>query len=121
MDATQFAELVRAKLEEVGQTPYRAAVSHRLPRDAFRYVLSGRTPRFDRVAQICDALGLELYVGPPRLNLLSGAATTGVMPIAPVARATRELVRLVCEAGEDPIPDDLWPVLIERRRSKEGK
>jgi phage repressor protein C with HTH and peptisase S24 domain len=37
-----------------------------LPGNAIRYALEGRATKSQRLAEICDALGLELYVGPPR-------------------------------------------------------
>ena len=119
MDPAEFARIVRSRLEEIGQSPYRAAVSHRLPRDSIRYVLSGRMPRLDRVAQICDALGLEFYVGPQRPIPQTDTLPSGVVPAASLVQLTHELVRLVTEAGGDPIPDDLWPLLLERRRAQE--
>ena len=61
-----FAEAVRRRLAERGQSQYRAAVNSGLPQDAIRSVLNGHVPRLNRVEQICGALGLELYVGPPR-------------------------------------------------------
>ena len=121
MDPAEFARIVRSRLEEIGQSPYRAAVSHRLPRDAIRYVLSGRMPRLDRVAQICDALGLEFYVGPPRPASETGPGPGTDVPASSLVRPTQELVRLVYEAGYDPIPNDLWPDLLERYQAKETK
>ena len=61
-----FAEAVRRRLAERGQSQYRAAINSGLPQDAIRSVLNGHVPRLSRVEQICRALGLELYVGPPR-------------------------------------------------------
>ena len=61
-----FAEAVRRRLAERGQSQYRAAVNSGLPQDAIRSVLNGHVPRLNRVEQICRALGLELYIGPPR-------------------------------------------------------
>ena len=60
------AEAVRRRLAERGQSQYRAAVNSGLPQDAIRSVLNGHVPRLNRVEQICRALGLELYIGPPR-------------------------------------------------------
>lgn len=120
MDPAEFARIVRARLEEIGQSPYRAAVSHKLPRDAIRYVLSGRMPRLDRVTQICEALGLELYVGPPRPPPQAPMPPRAAVPASRLVHPTQELVRLVFEAGHDPIPDDLWPQLLERYQDKES-
>ena len=119
MDPAEFANIVRSRLAETGQSPYRAAVAHRLPRDAVRYVLSGRIPRLDRVVQICEALGLELHVGLPGRTPPPGTLPDGAVPASALVGPARELVRLVCEAGGDPIPEDLWPVLLERRRESD--
>ena len=114
MDPAEFARIVRSRLAEIGLSPYRAAVSHRLPRDAFRYAIAGRMPRLDRVAQICDALGLELYVGPPRAVPPPGDVPSGMVPASELLPLTHGLVRLVHEAGDDPIPEDLRTDLLER-------
>ncbi len=66
MATIDFAEAVRRRLAERGQSQYRAAVNSGLPQDAIRSVLNGHVPRLNRVEQICRALGLELYIGPPR-------------------------------------------------------
>ncbi|MCY3843298.1 MAG: helix-turn-helix transcriptional regulator [Acidobacteria bacterium] len=66
MTTIDVAEAVRRRLAERGQSQYRAAVNSGLPQDAIRSVLNGHVPRLNRVEQICRALGLELYIGPPR-------------------------------------------------------
>ena len=66
MATIDFAEAVRRRLAERGQSQYRAAINSGLPQDAIRSVLKGHVPRLNRVEQICRALGLELYIGPPR-------------------------------------------------------
>ena len=82
-------------------------------------------PRLDRVAEICDALGLEFYVGPPRTDSGDPRTDTGgtaskerVLPKASLRdmeTGVRALSRVIVDVGGDPIPDDLWPVLAERR------
>ena len=64
--AVDFAEAVRRRLAERGQSQYRAALNSGLPQDAIRSVLNEHVPRLSRVEQICSSLGLELYIGPPR-------------------------------------------------------
>lgn len=61
-----FADVVRRRLAETRLSQHRAAVDGGLPQDAIRSVLNGHSPSFQRLEQICDALDLELYVGPPR-------------------------------------------------------
>ena len=59
-----FAEVIRRRLAEKGQSKYRAAINSGLPQDAIRSVLKGHVPRLNRVEQICRALDLELYIRP---------------------------------------------------------
>lgn len=66
MAGVDFAATVRRRLVEKRQSKHRAAVDSGLPQDAIRSVLKGHRPRLDRVEEICDALGLELYIGPRR-------------------------------------------------------
>ena len=66
MDAAEVREAVSAELKRRNLNAYRAAIESGLPQDAIRTFLDGREPRLGRTAEICHALGLELYVGPPR-------------------------------------------------------
>ena len=66
MKVPGLKDLVDRRLKELGENKYQAAARAGLPPDAIRYVLDGRKPSLDRVKEICDALGLELYVGSPR-------------------------------------------------------
>ena len=62
----EFRALIEKVLRARGVSAIRAARSANLNRDAIRSVLRGRSPSFERTAQICDALGLELHIGLPR-------------------------------------------------------
>lgn len=66
MDVRDLPAIVRRELQRRGTNPFRAAVEARLPGNAIRYVLEGREPKVGRMAEVCDALGLEFYIGPPR-------------------------------------------------------
>ena len=102
------------------------AIRAGLPRDAISRVLRGHEPRFTRIAEICDALDLEFYIGPPR------DAPAAPAPAAPaqdettqgpgtlaypleVARSLQrsawDIVRLAVGAGRNPIPRELWPII----------
>ena len=61
--------MVRRALGARGTTAFRAAREAGLPDNAIRYLLDGRDSSISRLAQICDALGLEFYVGRPRTDL----------------------------------------------------
>jgi len=62
----QFAQILDDHLKQIGLTPITAAEKFGLNRDAIRSVMRGRTPSIERVYEICDAVGLECYIGPPR-------------------------------------------------------
>ena len=86
-----------------------------------------QAPSVDRAAEICAALGLTLSIGPPgdsraegeddeagALSELTGTEWVGALPAAPPAvpilgleGPVRALVRLVTDAGGDPIPAEL--------------
>ena len=57
---------VQQELDRRGVKPFRAAINFGLPENAIRYFLEGRNSKVSRLVEICQALDLELYVGPPR-------------------------------------------------------
>ncbi|MDE0348401.1 MAG: hypothetical protein OXM56_01645 [Gammaproteobacteria bacterium] len=61
-----FRAIVEKQLARRGTSAIRAALGAGLTRDAIRSVLRGRSPSVDRAAEICEALDLEFYIGPPR-------------------------------------------------------
>ena len=74
--------------------------------------------------ELVDALGLEFYIGPPRAapgaeRLADAQVSASVgqppIPLPDLEIHARGINRIVTAAGGDPIPDDLWPVLAERR------
>lgn len=64
-----FSELVAERLKELGTTAFAVEKANGLPPDAVRNVLRGAkksgTP-LNRAREVCDALGLDLYIGPRR-------------------------------------------------------
>ena len=116
MDRQKIQAVVAAALRRSGLNPYRAAVDAGLPADAIRHVVRGHEPKASRLAQICAALGLEFYVGPPRdkaraLDAVSIASTS----LSDLQASAQTLNRVLASAGRDPVPDDLWPVLAAQR------
>ncbi len=61
-----FRTIVEKQLGRRGTSAIQAALGAGLTRDAIRSVLRGRSPSVDRAAEICEALDLEFYIGPPR-------------------------------------------------------
>ena len=66
MTAREFASLVRRRVRILGGKPISIASRAGLSRDAIRSVLRGHLPRLDHTEEICNALGLEFYIGLPR-------------------------------------------------------
>ena len=67
----EFRAVIEKALRVRGVSAIRAARSVGLNRDAIRAVLRGRSPSFERVAEICDALHLEFHIGLPRGSVRS--------------------------------------------------
>ena len=64
-----FDDIILVICEELKRrktTKFRAAIDAGLPSNAIRYILEGREPKVKRLIEVCDALELEFYVGPPR-------------------------------------------------------
>ncbi len=87
MEAEEITTVVRQELERRGVTPYRASLNAGMPGNAIRYVLEKRATKSDRLAEICRALDLEFYIGPPRGKAGDQVAespaicTTGTTPL----------------------------------------
>ena len=57
---------IRRALDERGTNPSSIARAAGLPQRALYNVLHGHVPSLNRAVEICDALGLEFYIGPKR-------------------------------------------------------
>lgn len=66
MISDRLAGLIQSRLDELQTTAYAVEQRSPLRRDAIRNILRGSDPQLRGLSQICDALGLELYIGPPR-------------------------------------------------------
>lgn len=116
-----FAGIVRDRLAVMRLSKHRAAVDAELPQDAIRNVLNGHVPRLDRAEAICQALELELHIGPlaPSPSAKQGPETQKVLHLSAggieVEYSLQELNRVAARAGYDPIPEDL------RRQATSGQ
>ena len=77
----EIAAVVRRALRTRNTTAFRAARDAGLPGNAIRHLLEGRDSRISRLAEICDALGLELYVGRPRAHPGGASAVRESAPV----------------------------------------
>ena len=83
MEANEFEAIIRQRLSDNRDTAIGAARSAGLPRDAIRSILRGHPPTLPRAAKICDALGLEFYVGPARDESTSPEVADATPDVAP--------------------------------------
>lgn len=89
----------------------RAHGSPELIRDMRR----GHVPSVERLRSLCESLGLEFYVGPPRGlegDVGAGLPEASLRSLEQIARA---LAQLTVDAGGNPIADDLWHALSARQ------
>ena len=133
--SAQIRRAVREALAAAGVGARRFEVAHGLRPWTLRGILDParqQAPSVDRAAEICAALGLTLSIGPsadPRTDNEDGAAcavgaealfeqggstwgratpaTPPAVPILGLEGPVRALVRLVSDAGGDPIPAEL--------------
>ena len=101
-----FRELIDRVLGGQGVSAIAAARAAGLNRDAIRSVQRGRSPSLGRVAEICNALGLELYIGPARNEEVSGEDVVGAQVEAGLdALPTPPPLRSFSSSVELPVRD----------------
>lgn len=74
--AEEFPEIVRKRLEALNSSAYAEERKADLPADAIRNIMRAgdpHGPRLARLQEVCDALGLDLYIGEPG----AGRASSG--------------------------------------------
>lgn len=67
MTGPEIVQVIGDALKRSGSNPSRFAKENGFSVNAVRYILEGRPPSSRRLAEVCEALGLEFYIGPPRL------------------------------------------------------
>lgn len=68
-DASSFSVLVERRLEALGTNAFAVEQAAGLPQDAIRNIIRSVKkdgPSISRAKEICDAIGLEFYIGPKR-------------------------------------------------------
>ncbi len=65
MNYDDMVAVITSEMRKQGLNPYSAARESGLPQNSFRYLIEGRKIHVPRLLEICDALGLEFYIGPP--------------------------------------------------------
>lgn len=107
----EFVAAIRRRLAEQGLSARAAALRAGLPVRSVNGILEGHVPSVERAAEVAAALGLEFYIGPPRVP--TGPPSTGVMipaRLRDLEAAARTLNEFVREAGGDPTPGETTAV-----------
>lgn len=109
--------MIELALERRGISARAASIRAQGAPELIRDMRRGHVPSVVRLRALCEVLGLEFYVGPPRWRRAEDDALPDV-PLRALERASQDLVQLTADAGGNPIPEDLWPVLVARRASE---
>ncbi len=104
MDGEDIITAIREALNRKGTNPSRFAKENGFSINAVRYILEGRPPSSRRLAEICKALGLEFYVGLPRME----AGTR-----LDVGQIATQLERLAGEARRIAAAESKFPIEID--------
>ena len=106
---------IDAALERRGISARAASMRAQGAPEMIRDMRRGHVPSVERLRSLCEVLGLEFYVGPPRWRRTEDGGALPDVPLRALERSARDLVRLTLDAGGDPIPDELRPALAARR------
>lgn len=106
----EFVEMIERRLKALNTNAFSAEKRANLPPDAIRNVIRSEKrsgPTLGRAKEICDALGLEFYIGPPRDTGPSSVARIKGSDYAAVPRFEAEL------AAGDGVANGDQDVIIE--------
>ena len=101
-------------LARLGMSARAASIRAGSSPETIRDMRRGHIPSVSRLRALCDALGLEFYVGQPRRPQAGDGPGLTAVPLAALERTAQDLARLAADAGGNPVPDDLRPVLAGR-------
>ena len=113
MRALDLAAIIRARLRDTGRSAASASRTATGQADAIARIFRGHEPKWSRVVDLCQALGLELYVGPPRSVNTPDNSQIAALLLPDMEHHTQGLVRAIAAAGGDPIPPDLRDALLK--------
>ena len=97
-------------LARLGLSARAASIRSGSSPETIRDMRRGHVPSVSRLRALCDALGLEFYVGRPRRPQAGDGPGLTAVPLAALERMAQDLARLAADAGGNPVPDDLRPV-----------
>ena len=104
MPGPDIIAAIQEALKRKGTNPSRVAKDNGLSVNAVRYILEGRPPSSRRLAEVCEALDLEFYVGPRRAP--TGTQTDALQLADELERLAAEARRLAEESARRPTEID---------------
>ena len=109
---------IDAALERRGISARAASIRAQGAPEMIRDMLRGHVPSVERLRSLCEVLGLEFYVGPPRWRRAEDGGALPDVPLRALEQAAQNLVRLTLDAGGNPISEDLWLLLRARLKDE---
>lgn len=114
MQAPDIVEAIREALKRKGTNPSRFAKENGFSVNAVRYILEGRPPSSRRLAEVCAALDLQFYVGPPRLP--QGTQVSAKQLADELERLALEARRLADDQAVEPTQIDQSSLYVSAPR-----
>ena len=105
-------------LESRGISARAASIRAQGAPELIRDMRRGHVPSVVRLRALCEVLGLEFYVGPPRWRRVEEIGALPDVPLQALERASQDLAQLTAFIGGNPISESLWPILVARRASE---
>ena len=100
---------IDAALERRGISARAASIRAQGAPEMIRDMRRGHIPSVERLRSLCEVLGLEFYVGPPRWRRAEDGGALPDIPLRALERAAQDLVRMTVDAGGNPFPQDQFP------------
>ena len=110
---------IDAALERQGISARAASIRAQGAPEMIRDMRRGHVPSVERLRSLCEVLGLEFYVGPPRWRRLEDGGALPDVPLSALERATQDLARLTVEAGGNPFPEDLLLEVVGKQATQD--
>ena len=106
---------IDAALERRGLSARAASIQADGAPEMIRDMRRGHVPSVERLRLLCEVLGLEFYVGPPRWRRGEDGGALPDVFLHALERSARDLVRLTLDAGGNPIPEDFRHMFLAGR------
>ena len=109
MTREELQKLIEGRITQLKTNKHRAAIHAGLPQNAIKYLLAGHSPKFERLNDICDALGLEIEIRekPEQLEYLNKTRFNSEKKVIDEQRLRNAIE--ICEQGLNEADKTLLP------------